>query len=258
MRPQGRRPRPIVPFVEGAVTAIAGGALGASVGRAVGLAMPAGVVGALNGAIGGGRGVYRWRRVDGPVAFVLDSTWGMAMTTAALGAHAVAFAQRDRGGYVESLSRRQNRHVYERGFRVRRGFLLSLGNTVNHVGESVRTSARRRRIVTDHEDVHVWQARWLGPAFPVLYVGWSIVGAAVGAVVWATRRRAERFGRVVETCAYYLNPLEWWAYSRDAAWPPPGMVGDLGWRRPIVRGFGDTARAGRLSARRRASGAEPR
>ncbi|MFV0306731.1 MAG: hypothetical protein ACK5OX_03180 [Desertimonas sp.] len=238
MSPPGRRrPRPLVPFAEGVVTAIAGGALAASVGVLVARPVPAGFVGAVNGAVSGARGVYRWRRPEGWVAFVLDSTWGLAMTTVAVGAHAVAATQQGQGGYVEPLSRRQNRHVYERGVRVRRGFVLSLGNTISQVGASVRTSPPRLRMVTDHEDVHVWQARWLGPIFPVLYAGWSVAGGVVGIAVWAARRRSEPLGQVVETCAYYLNPLEWWAYSREDRWPPPGKLAGLGWRRPAARAF---------------------
>jgi len=40
---------------------------------------------------------------------------------------------------------------------------------------------------------------------------------------------------VVESCAYYINPFEWWAYSRANHWPPSGKVAGLGWRRPAVR-----------------------
>ena len=54
-------------------------------------------------------------------------------------------------------------------------------------------------------------------------------------VVWVVRYRSARFTRVVESCAYYLNPFEWWAYSRDGHWPPAGKVAGLGWRRPMVR-----------------------
>jgi hypothetical protein len=42
-------------------------------------------------------------------------------------------------------------------------------------------------------------------------------------------------GVVVESVAYYLNPFEWWAYSRDNLWPPPSKVQDLGYRRAAVR-----------------------
>jgi hypothetical protein len=91
----------------------------------------------------------------------------------------------------------------------------------------------------------VWQARWFGPAYPVLYGAWLVGGAVAGGVVWATRRRQERLPRVIESCAYYLNPFEWWAYSRDDHWPPSGKLASLGWKRPCVRPFTQT-RAGRV------------
>jgi hypothetical protein len=227
--------------VEGAATAVVGAALAGASWSLVGLGWPAAVVGAANGAISGVRGTYRWRSLTGPLAFVLDSTWALPMTTGALAAHGVAAAQGRRSGYVRHLSARANRHVYARGLRVRKGFAITIGNVVNGAGE-VLTSARRERLVTDHEDVHVWQARWLGPLYPVLYVGWSVAGSAVGVVVWLVRRRRERFADVVDTCAYYLNPFEWWAYSRDDRWPPPRKVAGLGWSRPIVRPLNQTNR----------------
>ena len=42
---------------------------------------------------------------------------------------------------------------------------------------------------------------------------------------------------MVESCAYYLNPFEWWAYSRDDHWPPKGLLAGIGWKRPAVRPF---------------------
>jgi hypothetical protein len=227
---------------ESAAAALAGGALAAASWSVLGLAGPAAVVGAANGLVGGWRGTYRWRSVWGPVGFVLDSTWTLPMTSTSLVAHGVARVQRDRGQYVEPLSRRLNRHVYARGFRFRKGFAITLGNTINSAGERVFTSDRRRQLVTDHEDVHVWQARWFGPLYPLLYVGWSVGGAVVGALIWATRRRDEPFGKVVETCSYYLNPFEWWAYSRDGKWPPARMVPGLGWKAPLVQPFSATSR----------------
>ncbi len=231
--------------VEGAVTAIAGGALAALCGTLLDLTVPFAVLGALNGAIGGWRGVYHWRSLSGPVAFVLDSTWGLPMTLGALVAHAVAATQRRRGGYVVELSRRRNRHVYVSGLRVRRGFLMTVGNVINGAGERVRTSDRRRRLVTDHEDVHVWQARWFGPLFPPLYLGWTAVGSAVGAVLWLLRGRSRKtpLGKFVETCSYYMNPFEWWAYSRDGFWPPTNKVEGVGWSMPVVQAFSATTRS---------------
>ena len=52
-----------------------------------------------------------------------------------------------------------------------------------------------------------------------------------------TRHRDQPIGKVVETYAYYLNPLEWWAYSRDDHWPPGGKIAGIGWKRPAVHAF---------------------
>ncbi|MFK8025955.1 MAG: hypothetical protein AB8G26_18520 [Ilumatobacter sp.] len=216
--------------------AVAVGALGAvfsgAVGLAVGLAVPAALIGGANGLVSGWRGIYDWSRSSGAAAFILDSTWGLPMTTAGLFANTWGFLQRN-SGYVEDLSWRQNRHVYRRGFMPRKGFAITLGNVIGGAGPVERK--RRRRLITDHEDVHCWQARWLGPLFPLIYVGWSATGAVVGAAVWAIARRDQKFSKVVETSAYYLNPLEYWAYSRDDHWPPSGKVAGMGWTQPCCR-----------------------
>jgi hypothetical protein len=220
------------PPLEAAVTAVGGGALAALVGAPVGLSVPLGIVGAANGAVSGWRGVYSWRRRQGWAAFALDSSWALVTTAGAVVAHGVAAVRRERG-YVAALSERQDRHVYRRGLQIRRGFAITVGNVVSGVGDVSTPS--RRRLVTDHEDVHVWQARVFGPVFPLVYVMWLAGGAVVGAVLWAVREREQPAGKVVETCAYYCNPFEWWAYSRDGQWRPRRMAARVGWRRPMVR-----------------------
>jgi hypothetical protein len=240
--------------LEAACVAVAGGTLAGVTWSLVGLTWPAAAVGAANGAISGARRIYGWRAPTGPLAFALDSTWGLPMTTAAIVAHGIAATQGRAAGFVTQLSERADRHVYVRGLRIRKGFAITLGNVVCGAGDDVLTSPRRARLVTDHEDVHIWQARWLGPLFPVMYVGWTVLGGATGAVVWLVRRRGEPFTKVVETCAYYLNPFEWWAYSRDDRWPPAHKVAGLGWSRPCVRPFSELPRR---SARRRAPAGIP-
>ena len=219
-------------MVETVATSIAGAVVGGAFGGVVGLALPAAVVAGVNGAISGWRGVYNWGCAPGLVAFVLDSTWALPMTAAGLFANGVAAVQRD-SGYVPELSKRQNRHVHRRGFMPRKGFAITLGNVIGGAGDIERP--RRSKLITDHEDVHCWQARWMGPLYPVAYVGWTITAGAVGMVLWALRHRDERFTKVVESTAYYLNPLEWWAYSRDDHWPPTGKVAGFGWKRPCCR-----------------------
>lgn len=219
-------------LLEAVGVGVAGAALGGATGSVVGLPLVFGTVGAVNGVLSGWRGIYEWGRIRGLIAFTLDSTWGLPMTTAGVVTNAIGLAMPG-SGYVDDLSQRQNRHVYRGGFVIRRGFAVTMGNVVGGAGDVDRP--RRRRLVTDHEDVHCWQSRWLGPFYPLLYVGWMVVGGALGAVIALTARRADSFVRVVESAAYYLNPFEWWAYSRDDHWPPSGKVAGFGWQRPCCR-----------------------
>jgi hypothetical protein len=217
---------------EAAAVGLFGVVGGGVVGSFVGLAGVGAAVAGANGVVSGWRGVYDWSQLKGWTAFGLDSTWGLPMTAAGLFANAVALAQRD-SGYVPELSRRQNRHVHRRGFVPRRGFAITLGNVIGGAADVDRP--RRRRLITDHEDVHCWQARWLGPFFPAVYVGWSFVGVPAGLAVWLAGRRAHPVTKVIETISYYLNPLEWWAYSRDDHWPPAGKIAGIGPARPCCR-----------------------
>jgi hypothetical protein len=226
----------------GAAGAALGGALGS---RLTGLGVPLAIIAGANGAISGWRGTYDWRSPKGVTAFVLDSTWASVTTAAGVVANVVGMVQ-PASGYSAELSERQNRHVYARGLQLRKGFATTFGNVVAGAGDLGRP--RRAKLVTDHENVHAWQARWFGPAYPALYAGWLAGGAAAGAAVWATFRRDEPPFKVVESCAYYLNPFEWWAYSRDDHWPPHGIVERLGWKRPAVQPF----------AARPANGVSPR
>lgn len=214
------------------MVAVVGAAFAGAVGWTVGLMVPAAVVGGLNGAIGGGRRIYRWRSPSGVAAFVLDSTWALVTTTSALVPHLVAAVQRDPQNYRTALSERANRHVYARGFRMRRGFLLTVGNVVNGAAPG---RGRTDQIVADHEHVHVWQTRAFGPLFPLLYGGWMVVGSAVGALSWLVRPKHRPFAASVDAWAYYRNPFEWWAYSREGRWPPPRVDATAVWSKPLVK-----------------------
>lgn len=224
-----------VPRAAEAVAAgFAGGALAGAVGSLLGVGPAAAVLGAANGALSGWRRVYDWRSRRGVTAFVLDSTWSLASTTASLASHALS-AVRGRPGFAAEWSERRNRHVYARGFVPRRGFALTMGNVITGAADAGGAlSDRRRKLVDDHEDQHVWQARALGPVYPITYVAWTVLGGIAGAAIWLVRGRREPLGRVVDSCAYYANPYEWWAYSRDGHWPPAKAVAGLVWRRPMV------------------------
>ncbi len=219
---------------EALLVGVAGAVLGWAVGGLIApiAAAAMAVVAGGNGIISGWRGVYAWRTHRGPLAFVLDSTWATLPVAAGLLAHLAAIASKD-GGYERSLSHRQNRHVHRGGAHFQTGFALTVGNVISSAGDVSR--ARRRKLITDHETVHIWQARWFGPSYLVLYLGWTAVGALGGVLLWLRRGRKEPLAQIVESCSYYLNPFEWWAYSRDNLWPPPGLTAGVGWRRPMVR-----------------------
>jgi hypothetical protein len=229
-----------------AVEALAVGAVGAVLGWLVGgLIHPAAgvvmaVVAGLNGLLSGWRQIYDWRSRRGVLAYLLDTTWASLPILAGLIAHLVAVVRH--GGYESSLSRRQNRHVYRGGAHLQAGFALTVGNVISSAGDLSRE--RRRKLITDHESVHIGQARCLGPLYLPLYLLWTGVGAVAGVCVWFRRGRKEPIGKVIESCSYYLNPFEWWAYSRDDLWPPPGLISGFGWRQPLVRPLADTHRYG--------------
>ena len=119
-------------LAESVAVAAGGAAIGAVVGAPIGLPIPFAAVAAGNGAISGWRGIYEWNRPRGVVAFVLDSSWALITTAAGLVSHVLG-EMRGRPGYSAELSRRQNRHVYERGFQPRKGFATTLGNVVTAV-----------------------------------------------------------------------------------------------------------------------------
>ena len=221
---------------EAAATTAVGAALAGVTWSIFGLGWPAAIVGGLNGLIGGWRRTYGWRSGRGVVAVLLDSTWAAPMTVSALVAHGVAVFTPARGGYVRALSERQDRHVYAGGLQLRRGFVIALGNTVNNVGRDVAASPRRQQLVRDHEDLHIWQARWFGPLYPVIYVGWMVLMGPVGAVVWLVSSatpgavvQGDRDVRLLHEPVRMVGvqPRGQLATGRDGR--------ELGWRRPMVR-----------------------
>jgi hypothetical protein len=230
--PSGRPLEAVVAGVLGAALGLGTGSLAELVLDAPHLAVAATTVAGASASIAGWRGVYDWRRPAGIAAFVLDSTWGLVMTAAGLFANIVGLVRRD-SGYLSELSERQNVQVYRRGFVPRTGFATTLGNVIGGAGDVERIA--RRQLVTDHEVVHAWQARWLGPLFPLVYITSSALGAVYGIATWALRHRQRSIGRVIETYAYYCNPVEWWAYSRAGQWRPRKMVDHCGWRNAMVR-----------------------
>jgi hypothetical protein len=67
----------------------------------------------------------------------------------------------------------------------------------------------------------VWQARLLGPLYPILYASWFIGGVLVAVAQRVTRRTNTTLSDEIDRYAYYRNPFEWHAYTCDDNWPPP-------------------------------------
>lgn len=242
------------------MTTVAGAALGGAVGLLGGvpLAVAAGASAGLNGAFSGYRQVYDWRRAQGWFAFAADSTWGLLGTTLGNVLHLANLAGR-KSGYRADFSRRQNRHVFERGVALRRGFAVTHGNVISNASTGRGSLVEESRPFIDrHEGLHVWQSRIFGPIYQLVYVIWFAGGAAVGATAWAFKREKPRMKQMVETAAYYDNPFEFWAYKHDGHWETNRAEPTLKWRRPhwLLKKEGAGAGAGSPAGQSAATTAE--
>ena len=210
----------------------AGAILGGITGRIVGFPVIGTVIGAVSGAVAGARRMYDWKAPRGIGAFTLDHTWALATTTAAVvatGVNAATGARID-----ESLTTRQNRMTFDKGLVLRRGFAVTFGYVINGAADRDGViNERRRKLVTHHEDQHVWQARMFGPIYPVVYAGWFAIGSIVATAKWLTHGRSTKLSDEVDATAYYRNPFEWHAYTCDDNWPPHGVDATKVWAKPF-------------------------
>jgi RHS repeat-associated protein len=201
-----------------------GAATGFLVGGPVG-AIIGGAMGGMNGLISGMHGIYDWGSWKGWAAFLSDSTWGLLGTSLGNMVHIVNIFWPD-SNYRHDLSHRQNRHVYEGGFRLKKGFAFTQGNVISNAGQGGK--GINASFISNHEELHIWQSRLFGPLYQVTYVVWGLGGLIVGTIVWLTDTD-QSWGSLVETAAYYDNPFEYWAYKNDNNWPPAKANKDLTW-----------------------------
>ncbi len=216
----------------GAVEAILTTSAGSALGFVAGLlfAGPVGAVvgaffGGLNGLAAGVRGIYDWRRPKGWFAFVLDSTWGLGMTSLGVLLGCGNIFKRS-ATHARDMSRRQNRHIYDGGFALQRGMALTMGNVISNANPSGH--GFNPTFLSRHEELHIWQARIFGPFFPLVYLFWGAGGTLVGFLVWL-RHRDQSLPDLIRTAAYFDNPFEYWAYRNDRYWPPVGAHPLLAW-----------------------------
>jgi hypothetical protein len=222
--------RRLIPLVEATLVGVAGATVGFAIGLlAFGLlAVPSAIVAGLNGFISGARGIYDWRTLKGWFAFLADSSWALLGTTTSLVIHLIN-ALKGNSGYQPHLSRRRNRHVYDAGCALKPNLALTQGNVISNAGQG-----RHELIETfldNHEGLHIWQGRFLGPVFQLVYAFWFPFGVLIGLAVWLLNRK-ESLPALVETASYYNNPLEYWAYKNDKCWPPRRAHPKLHWGRP--------------------------
>jgi hypothetical protein len=137
--------------------------------------------------------------------------------------------------YSHDLGHRPRRHGYEGGCHLKDGFAFTQGNVISNAGADVGLdpstpeSRRLLHLAAEHEEMHVWPSRILGPLFQATYVAWGIGGAIAGFVVWLTDTDQD-LGSLIETAAYYDNPFEYWAaYNSDDKWAASGADKDLAW-----------------------------
>ena len=217
---------------EALAASAAGALLGGITGRIVGFPALGTAIGAVSGAVSGARRMYDWKSPRGIGAFVLDHTWALATTSAAVvatGVNAATGAQID-----ESLTTRQNRMAFDRGLVLRNGFAVTFGYVINGAADRDGViNERRRKLVTDHEDQHVWQARMFGPIYPVVYAGWFAIGSIVATAKWLIHGRTTKLSDEIDAMAYYRNPFEWHAYTCDDNWPPHGVDATKVWAQPF-------------------------
>jgi RHS repeat-associated protein len=194
-----------------------GGITGFIVGGPVGLVIGA-IMGGMNGLISGMTGIYNWASIDGWLAFLSDSTWGLIGTSLGNIVHIINLFYGN-ANYRSDLSHRQNRHVYEGGFALKSDFAFTQGNVISNAGQGGK--GINPSFIAQHEELHIWQSRIFGPLFQATYIVWAVGGFIVGTVVWFFNTDQD-YGSVIETAAYYDNPFEYWAYKNDSNWPPSG------------------------------------
>ena len=226
---------------ETVLSALGAGTLAGVTGRLLGsertVVTACAAVGVVSGAISGSNRMYDWKSARGRAAFVLDHTWALATTTVGSLAWLVNHLLPD-SGFERHLSERRNRLVFRRGVVVRRGFAVTLGYVVNGAGGRAGVITQSRlNLVDRHEDVHVWQARAFGPLYALGYAVWSAAGAIAAIVSWPLDRGGSMATRI-DSFAYYCNPFEWHAYTRDDNWPPSSADARLVWRRRFDAVFG--------------------
>lgn len=183
-------------------------------------------VGGAVGTMDGMWATHRWLGI-GPLAFLLDVTWGLGGSTNGVLLHLVdSIATKHAEGPNEI---RREAHRYLKGFRIKKDFVFTQGAVMSDSGAWGPGTD-----LFKHESIHVWQNRLLGPFFWFSYASWmvlaflpsiaaGIIGDAISdAIQWWTY-----FDNPWEVMAYRLaNPADrmGWGKARWLCWPWPVAI----------------------------------
>jgi hypothetical protein len=159
--------------------------------------------------VGGGVGVtdglwatHRWLGI-GPLAFLLDVTWGLGGSTNGLLLHLVNFAWGEHADGDGEI--RLEAHRYKAGSYIKPHFAFTQGAVMSDTGGWNPSTD-----LFKHESLHIWQNRILGPLFWFSYVGWMIVSFIPALVAGLI---GSKVGDALTWWTYFDNPWEVMAYG---------------------------------------------
>ncbi len=202
------------------------GLVGWFVGLPFGIPLLTSTAAGLNGTISGSLQTYSFTSTKGWWAWIRDVTWALPNTALAVTVFLLQLLRRD-SRYLPELSRRHNRIVFAGGWRLKPGYVTTIGHVVVNAYDRKEldqpTRASRNRLVEIHEELHITQGRRYGIIFLLIYVVWATIGL-FRAAAWKLSGAPERWGEVLMTAAYFSNPFERAAYRADSNWPPRGSI----------------------------------
>ncbi|WP_342236490.1 hypothetical protein [Inquilinus sp. OTU3971] len=165
------------------------------------------VIGGLVGLNDGLWAIQRWLGF-GVLTFLLDVTWGLAGSTNGVLLHLINIVWGDHAdGEPES---RQSAHRYKSGFCLKKDFAFTQGAVMSRMLHTSSGDHRPGSDLHNHEFIHVWQNRILGPFFWFSYMGWMAVLFLPALIVGAI---AKSVGNTILYWCYYDDPWEVMAYT---------------------------------------------
>jgi hypothetical protein len=182
-------------------------------------------VGGLVGVMDGLWATHRWLGL-GIFGFGLDVTWGLGGSTNGVLLHLInTFITTHADGPAEI---RQEVHRYIQGFYLKVDFAFTQGAVMSDMNGWTPGSD-----LFEHESLHVWQNRILGPLYWFSYAAWmlvtlipSLIAGLIGGAV----------GDAVQWWTYYNNPWEVMAYgiANPAGRTGWGKAGWICWPWPVA------------------------